>query len=79
MGRQYLVYILTNQRNNVLYTGVTNDLIRRVYEHREKLVDGFTRKYNVSRLVYYETFEDIDKPFFARNRFKRDLVTRRSH
>jgi len=44
----------------VLYTGVTNDLIRRVYEHREKLVAGFTRKYNVTKLVYYEVFDEIE-------------------
>ncbi len=44
----------------MLYTGVTNDLIRRVYEHREKLVAGFTRKYNVTKLVYYEVFDEIE-------------------
>ncbi len=58
MTKQYFVYIMTNNRNTVLYTGVTNDLIRRVYEHREKLVKGFTNKYNVVKLVYYEVFED---------------------
>ena len=60
MYRQYFVYILTNKRNNVLYTGVTNDLQRRVYEHREKLVSGFTKKYNVYKLVYYEEIESIE-------------------
>jgi putative endonuclease len=55
----YYVYILTNYTNSVLYTGVTNDLIRRVYEHREKLVKGFTQKYNVNKLVYYEATEDV--------------------
>ena len=54
----YYVYILTNSTCSTLYTGVTNDLARRVYEHREKLVPGFTRRYNVSRLVYYEIFDD---------------------
>ncbi|HYE09469.1 MAG TPA: GIY-YIG nuclease family protein [Patescibacteria group bacterium] len=53
------VYILTNKMNTVLYTGVTNDLVRRIYKHKEKLVDGFTKKYNVNKLVYYETFNDI--------------------
>jgi len=43
----------------VLYTGVTNDLVRRVYEHKQKLIDGFTRKYNVTKLVYFEVFRDI--------------------
>jgi putative endonuclease len=57
---QYCVYIMTNKSNKVLYTGVTNDLKRRIYEHKEKLVDGFTRKYNINKLVYYEVFENID-------------------
>jgi len=50
----YYVYILTNAAQTVLYTGVTNDLKRRVYEHREDLVEGFTKKYHVHRLVYFE-------------------------
>ena len=50
----YYVYILTNQSCSVLYTGVTNDLKRRVYEHRKGLVEGFTKRYNVHRLVYFE-------------------------
>lgn len=56
--RYYYVYILTNKYNTVLYIGITYDLIKRVYEHRKKLVYGFTKKYNVNKLVYYETFED---------------------
>ena len=59
MAGQYYVYIITNKRNRVLYTGVTNDLGKRVYEHKAKLIDGFTKKYNVSKLVYYEVFSDI--------------------
>lgn len=59
MDQKYFVYILTNTRHTVLYTGVTNNLIRRVHEHREKLVAGFTAKYNVSKLVYYETSGDV--------------------
>jgi putative endonuclease len=54
MNKTYCVYILTNQRNTVLYTGVTADLKSRVYQHREKLLPGFTSRYNVSKLVYYE-------------------------
>jgi putative endonuclease len=57
MGKQYFIYIMTNKHNNVLYTGVTNDLKRRVYEHKSKLIDGFTKKYNVEKLVYYEVFD----------------------
>jgi putative endonuclease len=56
---QYYVYILTTAGNSVLYTGVTNDLIRRVYEHKNNLVPGFTKRYNVHKLVYFETGEDI--------------------
>ncbi len=49
---------MTNKGNTVLYTGVTNNLRRRVYEHKQKLTDGFTNKYNVVKLVYYEVFQD---------------------
>jgi len=56
--RSYYVYILSNKYNNVLYVGITNDLIRRVYEHKNKFVEGFTKKYNVDKLVYYEVFDD---------------------
>lgn len=56
----YYVYILTNKHNTVLYTGITNDIKRRCYEHKHKIVEGFTAKYNVSKLVYYEYFEDVN-------------------
>ena len=58
MRKQFYVYILTNDHNSVLYTGVTNDLKARVYQHKEKLAKGFTKKYNARKLVYYEVFED---------------------
>ena len=58
MPKQYWIYILTNRRNTVLYTGITSELLRRVYQHREKLLPGFTSRYNVSKLVYYECTED---------------------
>ena len=57
--RTYYVYIMTNQKRT-LYTGVTNDLARRVYEHKLKLVDGFTKKYNLGWLAYYEATDDIE-------------------
>ena len=57
---QGFVYLMTNRRNNVIYAGVTSDLKKRVYEHKEKLVEGFTKKYRVEKLVYYEVFEDIE-------------------
>ena len=55
----YYVYILTNIGNTVLYTGLTNDIERRTYEHKEKLVKGFTKKYNLNKLVYFEIYEEI--------------------
>ncbi len=58
MMNQYYVYIMTN-RSKTLYTGVTNDLMRRVYEHKNKMIDGFTKKYNITKLVYYEETNDI--------------------
>jgi len=57
---QYSVYILTNIGKNVLYVGVTNNLKRRAYEHKEKLIDGFTKKYNVNTLVYYEATDNVN-------------------
>jgi putative endonuclease len=61
LGREvlYCVYILTNPRHTVLYTGVTSRLKARVYQHREKLLPGFTTRYNARKLVYYETFGDV--------------------
>jgi len=53
------VYILTNTNNTVLYTGVTSNLIKRAYEHKNKMVQGFTKKYNLHKLVYYEVFGDM--------------------
>ncbi|HPS59554.1 MAG TPA: GIY-YIG nuclease family protein [Spirochaetota bacterium] len=56
---RYFVYLMTNKTNKVVYTGVTNDLQRRLYEHKNKLIEGFTQKYNVNKLVYYEETSDI--------------------
>jgi putative endonuclease len=56
--REYYVYIMTNG-TRTLYIGVTNDLKRRVYEHKQKLIEGFTKKYNITYLVYYETTSDV--------------------
>ena len=55
----YYVYILANWNNKVLYIGVTNNIIRRLYEHKNKLIDGFTAKYNVNKLVYFEITTDV--------------------
>ena len=56
----YYVYIITTQNNKVMYVGMTNNLKRRIYEHKNKLVDGFTKKYNINKLVYYESSSQID-------------------
>ncbi|EGC82865.1 GIY-YIG nuclease family protein [Anaerococcus prevotii] len=56
----YFVYILTNKTNKVLYTGVTNNLYRRLYEHKNHLVDGFSSKYNTTKLIYYEVGESAE-------------------
>ena len=61
---------MTNKNNSVLYTGITNDLKRRVYEHKEKFVAGFTTKYNVSKLVYYEIFEDPENAILREKKIK---------
>jgi len=58
--RQYYIYIMTNKGNTVLYTGVTNDLKRRAYEHKQKLVEGFTKRYDITKLIYYEPFYDAE-------------------
>src|SRR4030043_895543 len=59
-ANQYYIYILTNKTNKVLYIGVTNNLERRIFEHKNKLVEGFTKKYNLNKLVYYEATNDIE-------------------
>ena len=56
----YYVYILTNWDNRVMYVGMTNNLLRRVYQHKHKLCGGFTKKYNVNKLVYYELYSNVD-------------------
>ncbi|NCO88421.1 endonuclease [Candidatus Roizmanbacteria bacterium CG_4_10_14_0_2_um_filter_36_35] len=56
----YYIYILTN-KSNTLYIGVTNNLQKRLYEHKNKLVEGFTKKYNLDKLIYFETYQDINE------------------
>lgn len=68
--KHYCVYILTNKTNKVLYTGITNNLLRRVYEHRNKLVKGFTEKYKVYKLVYCESFNNPNEAIAAEKKIK---------
>jgi putative endonuclease len=70
MESQYYVYIMTNKGNTVLYTGVTHDLKRRIYEHKEKLVEGFTKRYNVTKLVYYEIIRDAQNAIMREKQIK---------
>ncbi len=81
--KDYYVYILTNVRNSVFYIGVTNNLKSRVYEHKQKLVDGFTKRYNLIKLVYYEQTTDINSALEREKQLKRwhrlwklDLITK---
>jgi putative endonuclease len=67
----YYVYILASQRNGTLYTGVTNDLVRRTSEHDQETAEGFTKKYKVKLLVYYEAFGDITAAIAREKRIKR--------
>jgi putative endonuclease len=60
MEKSYYVYILTNRTNTTLYIGVTNNLVRRVHEHKNKLVEGFTKKYNLNKLVYFEQTPSVE-------------------
>lgn len=77
MGNKYYsVYILTNYTNTVLYTGITNNLVRRVYEHKEKIEEGFTQKYNVNKLVYFEVFETPEAAI-KREKAIKNLVRRK--
>ena len=58
--KEYYVYILSNQINSVLYIGVSNDLIRRMYEHKNKLVNGFSKRYNLNKLLYFEKTDNVE-------------------
>ena len=69
--RTYYVYILASDRNGTLYVGVTSDLSRRVWEHKEELTPGFTSKYGVVRLVWYEVYPDISDAITREKRLKR--------
>ncbi|MEC4686145.1 MAG: GIY-YIG nuclease family protein [Nitrospirota bacterium] len=80
--KQYHVYILTNKSNSVFYIGVTNDLSRRMFEHKNKIVEGFTKKYKLKKLVYYEVTNDVESAISREKQLKNwhrkwkiDLIT----
>ena len=70
MPRRGYVYILASKPNGTLYIGVTGDLVRRVWEHEQDLVEGFTKRYGVHRLVYYEVFDDVRDAIVREKRLK---------
>jgi putative endonuclease len=67
----YCVYIMTNKRNGTLYVGMSNDLARRCYEHKNELTDGFTKKYHLHRLVYYEVHDDPTEAIIREKQIKK--------
>ncbi|MBE0428029.1 MAG: GIY-YIG nuclease family protein [Nitrospirae bacterium] len=71
MQKSFYVYILASKRNGTLYTGVTSDLIKRVWEHKKKLAEGFTEKYCIDKLVYYEQFQDAEYAIKREKRLKK--------
>ncbi len=80
--KQYYVYILTNKLNSVFYIGITNDLSRRMFEHKNKISEGFTQKYNLKKLVYYEATNDVESAISREKQLKNwhrkwkiDLIT----
>ena len=68
---QYYIYILTSKKNGTLYIGVTSDLVKRVYEHKNDLVEGFTQKYTIHNLVYFEATESIESAIMREKQLKK--------
>jgi putative endonuclease len=71
MEKSFYVYILASKQNGTLYIGVTSDLLKRVWEHKNKLVEGFTAKYGIDKLVYYEHFRDVGHALSREKRLKK--------
>lgn len=70
MENQYYTYIITNKHNTVLYIGVTSNLIKRIYEHKNKVVEGFSKRYNLDKLVYFEICNDIENAIVREKQLK---------
>ena len=68
--KTYYTYLMTNKNNNVIYTGTTSNLVKRVFEHKNKLIDGFTKKYNIIKLVYFEQFSDPESAIAREKQIK---------
>jgi len=69
--KQYYVYILASKKNGTLYIGVTGDLVKRIYEHKQNLIDGFTKKHNVHDLVYYKHHNEIEEAILRAKQMKK--------
>ncbi len=71
MSNQYYVYILASKKNGTLYIGVTNDMMRRVGEHKAGMIEGFTTKYKINKLVYFEAYKNINEAILREKRLKK--------
>jgi len=69
--KTYYFYILASKRNGTLYIGITNDLVKRIYEHKSGLIEGFTKKYSIDKLVYFESSEDVNAAILREKRIKK--------
>ena len=69
--KQYYVYILASKKNGTLYIGVTSDLVKRIYEHKQNLIDGFTKEHNIHDLVYYETHNEVEEAILREKQMKK--------
>ena len=75
--KQYYVYIMTNKINTVLYTGVTSDLKKRIWEHKEKVIDGFTKNYNINKLIFFEIYNDPENAILREKQIKAGSRTKK--
>jgi len=69
--KTFYIYILASKKNGTLYIGMTNDLVRRVYEHKSGFIEGFTKKYSINRLVYFESTTDVNEAILREKRLKK--------
>ena len=76
-AKYYYIYILTNYENTVIYIGMTNSLVQRVYQHKNKLIEGFTQRYKVHKLVYYEMYNDVRDAISREKQLKAGSRTRK--
>lgn len=76
MQKYGYIYILFNKRNGTLYTGVTSNLVQRIYQHKNKVIDGFSKKYDIDKLGYYEVFDDIESAIIREKQIKVLEVTK---